>query len=203
MAVYTAAGVSGRVQRMASVPLPPTDAPPPGIGGAGLALWAYWHQLPRRELVPDRRDFDPMALRPHLPMTGLLEHEAPGLWRMRVIGTELSKRSGRKMTGTNYLDQLSERQRAAEDSRLAAALAQPCGVFGVRDVVHASRLVYRSHILRLPLRDNADRVRLLIAVSEEAKHSSAQALAGAPPVTLVDSRFVDIGGGVPDLDGAP
>lgn len=187
---------------MASIPHPPTDAPPPGIGAAGLALWAYWHQLPRRELVPDRRDFDPMALRPHLPMVGLLEHEAPGLWRMRVIGTELSKRSGRQMTGANYLDQLSERQRAAEDRRLAAALDRPCGLLGERDVVHATGLVYRSHILRLPLRDSADRVRLLIAVNEEARHSSAQAPAGAPPVTVIDSRFVDLGAGVPDNEGA-
>lgn len=182
---------------MASVPRPPTDAPPLGIGAAGLALWAYWHQLPRQDLVPDRRDFDPMALRPHLPMTGMLEHEAPGVWRMRVIGTEINRRAGRPMTGGNYLDHLPEHQRAAEDRRLAAALAQPCGLLGVRDVVHASRLVYRSHILRLPLRDNAGRLRLLIAVSEEAAHSSAQAPAGTPPVSIVDNRFIDLGAGVP------
>ena len=73
---------------------------------------------------------------------------------------------------------------------------------GQRDVVRGSGLVYRARMLRLPLRDAGGRVRLLIAASDEAPHSSAPSGAGMPAVTTIAGRFIDIGAGVPDPTAA-
>jgi hypothetical protein len=57
----------------------PQEMGPDEFGEAGGTLWAYWSSLPRRDLVPFRRDFDPMAIRRALPMVSLMENEATQL----------------------------------------------------------------------------------------------------------------------------
>ncbi|MEX1153889.1 PAS domain-containing protein [Parvibaculum sp.] len=59
--------------------------------GALCDALAYWEALRGRRRFPARAEFDPMALRRHLPVIYLLEAAPDGEFRYRVVGGMISE----------------------------------------------------------------------------------------------------------------
>jgi len=170
---------------------------PERFGAPAAALWAYWSRCRGRQLVPHRRDFDPMAIAPHLPLVSLIEREAPMVWRMRLVGTGIVNRSG-ELTGRNYVDLLLPAQRAALDRRLHALLQQPCGSFSLR-YNHRGGVRYVVRVLALPLHAADGGLRQLITTNEQLPRPELAAAPGLDALEQTESEFLDIGAGLPDL----
>ena len=175
------------------------------LGEAGEALFQYWSSLPRPGHVPDREDFNPLQLRRLLPIVSLVEHMEPGVWRIRLIGTEIRSRSGRDLTGLNFLDLLDPAGRAATARRIGAMISHPCGSWSIRLQRRRSGLEYCVRAVSLPLRDREGRVRLVIVTNEEIGPGVAigprvSAACSDDQMTLMShsaSGWIDIGAGVP------
>jgi len=63
----------------------------PHIGDGALAdALTYWEALRGKRRFPARTDFDPMALRRHLPVIYLMDAAPDGAFRYRVVGEMIS-----------------------------------------------------------------------------------------------------------------
>jgi hypothetical protein len=173
---------------------------PPDLGAAGAALWAYWWSLPRDGLVPPRAAFDPMRLARHLPIVSMTEHEAAGVWRVRLAGSGIVQRTGFSLTGVNYLDLLPAARRARQDARLGALLAQPCGALGGFRHRLQSGVGYQTRVLSLPLADAPGRVRLVVSTNEKVQLDESLPGDRMTEVVPLEGRFIDIGAGIPTFD---
>ena len=70
------------------------------------ALVSYWDARRAGRPMPARSDINPIDLEQHLPRLILAEvlHE-PLRFRLRIVGTELEDKLGRRMTGTTVTDE--------------------------------------------------------------------------------------------------
>jgi hypothetical protein len=172
------------------------------LGEPGFALWSYWSSIRAGGLVPHRKDFDPMAIVRQLPIVSLIERQAPMLWPIRLVGTEIVNRSG-ELTGRNFLDLVTLEQRAEQDRRLADLLEQPCGSISLRTNVRRVGTSYLVRTVTLPLRDADGRVRMLIATNEQIEHDVLAPKSALGQLRIAERRFLDIGAGTPtSLDPA-
>lgn len=172
------------------------------LGKPGFALWSYWSSIRNGGLVPYRRDFDPMAIVRQLPVVSLVEREAPQVWIIRLVGTEIVNRSG-ELTGRNFLDLLAPEQRADQDRRLAELLEHPCGSVSVRSNIRRAGSSYLVRTVTLPLRSNDGKTRMLIATNEEVDRDRLAPKSDLGHLRIAERRFIDIGAGKPEsLDSA-
>ena len=170
------------------------------LGPNASRLLKYWQELPQRESMPNRRDFDPMVIAPVLPFITLLERVANNEWRFRVVGTEVERRWGGKYTGQNYLTLNIVSPQAADVMlrEFTTITRWPCGSWSRRDVEFRSRRCVVIETLRLPLRTNDGIPSQIISCSEESGDRVAFATDGPRGIVeITEQRFVDIGAGAP------
>lgn len=166
------------------------------LGEAGAALWTYWTSLRGDALVPTRETFNPMAIAKYLPVVSLLEQEAPLTWRIRLVGTEIVRRSG-ELKGRNYIDLLVAEQRAREDRRLATMVTHPCGSHAIRENRRPSALGYFVRTVALPLRSADGTRNFVIATNEQINRERFGVETGLDEIRI-ERVFLDIGAGLPD-----
>lgn len=172
------------------------------LGPVARELFTAWSRLPARDFVPDRKDFDPMAIGPILPVVSIVERIGPDDWRFRLIGTEIERRWGRVITGSNITEIVSPQAVAVMRRELRQIVEWPCGSWSVRlAALHSGRRA-RIETLRLPLRAGDGHVSLILGCSGEiATRDSAPPDASREIHTIAEQRYVDIGAGCP-LHGA-
>jgi hypothetical protein len=179
------------------------------LGPVARQLLTCWATLPKRACVPDRCNFDPMAIARILPVVSLLQRVADDDWRFRIAGTEIERRWERHFTGTNYLAIDIVAPRAADMMRreFCRIVKWPCGSWSRRTVKFQSGRAAVIETLRLPLRADDGGISLIVSCSEE--FSSGIALRPDAPreiIQITQQQFLDIGAGVPDksaLDEMP
>jgi hypothetical protein len=170
------------------------------LGPNASRLLKYWQQLPQRGSIPDRRDFDPMAIVPVLPFITLLERVTDSEWRLRVIGTEVERRWRGKYTGHNYLTlDIVSAQAANVMLREFRTITQwPCGSWSRRNVEFRSGRRVAIETLRLPLRAIDGNIAQIISSSEEFGNRAGFATdRPSGIIEITEQRFVDIGAGAP------
>lgn len=168
------------------------------LGAAGATLWRYWLSLRGSEIVPERRRFDPMAVARILPLVSILEHEAPMVWRVRLTGTEIDRRSGRCVQGANFIDLVDPGLKELLDRRLAQLTAQPCGGVIIRHNARHSGRLYAVRAVLLPLRCADGRIRQVISSNEEiAPCTSPDPSDPFAMLRTLQGGFLDIGAGSP------
>jgi hypothetical protein len=165
------------------------------LGAAGKALWSYWTSLRGEALVASREDFDPMAIARHLPVVSLLEQEGPLTWRVRLVGTEITRRSG-DLKGRNYIDLLVPEQREREDRRLATMVDHPCGSHAIRENRRPSAIGYFVRTVALPLWSKDGTRKFVIATNEEINRDRFGTETGLNEIRI-ERVFLDIGAGIP------
>jgi hypothetical protein len=175
------------------------------FGSVAGVLWAAWSGLPKRDLVPDRADFNPMAIGPVLPVVSLIETENGSDWRIRLTGTEIDRRNGFSLTGREYLSLMSDEARLFYAGVFGEIVGRPCASWEIRQIVRASGGVATIEVLRVPLRAADGEVRLILSTNEEI--TPTRCLPGSDKLALPDSvqsvllprqhTFIDLGAGVP------
>lgn len=130
------------------------------LTGEAAALFRYWGGLARGQGAPTRAQIDPLTHFPRLmPTTMLLGVEREGerlRYRYRVIGSELTARAGRELTGL-YLDECFPPERIGPDLDIYRRCidGQLC-YWGSRSSVIEGRDAWETYSrIILPIRDAA------------------------------------------------
>jgi len=170
------------------------------LGPIARQLLTAWSGLPREGLVPDRQSFDPMAITHILPVISVIEREGEDKWRYRLVGTEIERRWGRVITGTNCYDSVSPPAAAVMRRELKAIVEWPCGSRSQRRVELLSGRIAAIETLRLPLRGKGGAVDQILSCSGEL--GSSTLLATPDPtreiIRIVEQEYFDIGAGCPE-----
>lgn len=161
----------------------------------------YWHSLPKDNLIPSRRDFDPGSQAAVLNTFIIHELVSPEIIKIRLVGTKHREGFGSDPTGRNYLDFVEPKRRAKASKAIYLVCEQPCGML-VRLVSKTQTgLMYMNETFALPMRDNDGAARLVYYQSnsaplEEYRDSSSDKL---EVLDIHDRTFIDIGAGVPSF----
>ncbi|HEV2300676.1 MAG TPA: PAS domain-containing protein [Stellaceae bacterium] len=168
------------------------------MGPVARRLLNAWSALPKRDLVPDRQSFDPMAIAGILPVVSLVERAGEEQWRFRLAGTELDRRWGRPLTGADYFTVVSAEAAAVVRREFAGIVEQPCGSWSIRCIEYESGRRVGMEALRLPLRARDGRLGLILSCSGDLSGRSA-GLTERPRmiVRVTRQRFIDVGAGLP------
>ena len=168
------------------------------LGPIAAELLACWSQLPAQYCVPDRKSFDPMAIARILPVISLLERTGPDEWYFRLVGTEIERRWGRKITGHDCLEIVSPEAAQIMRREFREIVEQPCGSWSRRRVELVSGRLAAIETLRLPLRVSDGTVGQILSCSGELAHMTPPGV--DPPreiIMITDQEFFDIGAGCP------
>jgi hypothetical protein len=167
-------------------------------------LFSAWSMLPRRDGVPGRADFNPMAVHQILPVVSLIERVQGGEWRMRLAGTEIERRWGRALTGLGYTDVMAPAAVTSTLCEFEAICRQPCGSWSMRHLELSSGRRIDVETLRLPLRAADGAVKLILSCSGEVTGRFVHEVDQCREIlTVIDQEFLDIGAGTPEWVCAP
>ena len=159
-------------------------------------FYDYWDSLPKVNFVPDRKDFDPVAIHRLMPYVSILEVVAPGRLVFRLLGTDLVRRMGFDATGQNYLDSFSPDARDDYLKILNTQINHPCGRRSVLKGREPSGILVRVEVLVLPMSYHATGHPLLVSCF--ANDESIGFDPSEPVIRGVeDVIWIDIGAGVP------
>ena len=160
----------------------------------------YWLSLPRTDLIPQRRDFDPAALARILNTFMIFEIVSPDHVLIRLAGTTVIEHYGREITGRNYLDFRTAEERQMVGAAMAQVARHPCGQRVVHRVKAGDGSDRMSEAFGLPMRDDdgkptllfyqIDGLRLDDFKSREERYLSE--------ITVSSLDFYDIGNGIPE-----
>jgi hypothetical protein len=166
--------------------------------------WAYWRQLPRTGLLPDRVALNPGEIRHLLPNMMVFDMADPAAVRFRLAGTEIATRYGFDPTGTDFLDLLDPATRKQSRQLLHAAVRYPFAILSALRSRYGSGLTAEIEALAIPFANGEGAVPQLVTVSLRVADTSR--LADDPDslnrVEATGFTFIDLGAGLPDgLDG--
>jgi len=169
------------------------------LGPIARDLLTAWSGLPREGLIPDRRSFDPMTIARILPVISVIERDDEDKWRYRLVGTEIERRWGRVITGTDCFEGVSPSAAAVMRRELKTVVDWPCGSRSQRRVELLSGRAAAIETLRLPLRGKDGSVDQILSCSGEL--GATPLLASADPtreiIRIVEQEYFDIGAGLP------
>jgi hypothetical protein len=115
-------------------------------------LYAYWQNLRRGRMAPDRSEIEPADIRHLLGHTFILEVVSRREYRFRLAGTRICALYGREMKGKDFAEFWTKKDRETVSTMLSAitedAAATVMGVSGTTD--HAREISMEA--LMLPLK---------------------------------------------------
>jgi hypothetical protein len=167
------------------------------LGPVARELLASWSQLPRDGCVPDRVSFDPMAIIRILPVVSVIEREGEDKWRFRLVGTEIERRWGKRLTGNECFQSLSPEAASIMRLELKCIVEWPCGSRSQRRTELVSGRVAALETLRLPLRGKDGAVSQILSCSGELGGRVAIADPTRRITRIVEQEYFDIGAGRP------
>jgi hypothetical protein len=156
----------------------------------------YWNGLPKIDLVPDRKSFNPPAIASLMPAITLLEIWSHERIDLRLIGTGVAKGMGLEPTGRNYLDIIAADAREPYLRLVEAQISQPCGRRTILKSRNASGLIARSEALTLPMFHAQSGHHMIVSYFEQIGTVGYE----KGPYEILDfekTEWIDIGAGVP------
>jgi hypothetical protein len=167
------------------------------LGPVARELLAAWSRLPKSDLVPDRKAFDPMAIARILPVVSIVERTGD-VWRFRLVGTEIERRWGRKLTGCDCIEVVSPEAAKITRHEFTEIVCWPCGSRSQRRVAFHSGRVGALETLRLPLRAADGAISLILGCSGELREQSPAVTDERREIVMItDHQYFDIGAGCP------
>lgn len=161
----------------------------------------YWYSLPKQDLIPSRKDFDPGAQAAILTTYIIHELVSPEMIRIRLVGTKHREGFGSDPTGRNYLDFVEPKRRAKASQAIYLVCERPCGMLVKLVSKTQTGLMYMNETFALPMRDNDGVARLVYYQSnsaplDEYRDASSDKL---EVLDVHDRIFIDIGAGLPSF----
>lgn len=174
-----------------------------------LAMWTYWHSLPKQNLMPHLSDYldnVPPDLQPKVVLLDLQDptggNAVPLDITVRLAGTMVTAFTG-EITGTNAERLYQGKARAMAIRAAWMAASQPCGYLVSREVRSRFGLVFQSRALILPLRTSTTGSKTVLSFNERPpiKVNDAPRAAKSDQVEAVLDypmpHWLDIGARVP------
>ncbi len=166
------------------------------------AMLAYWRRLQKEEGgIPRRSSLNPVAIRDLLPFIFLLERRAPDDLLVRLAGTALDAISPMPMTGANYLDLCPEETRPMVSDMVTAVVTHPCGHRFKREATFHNGKSHQITTLSLPMTSEDGECRYMVGVSASKTDLLPSNIEPGRyvAVKILQSEFVDLGFGIPDM----
>ena len=168
------------------------------LGPVAAELLTCWSRLPARDCVPDRKNFDPMAIARILPVISVIERAGDDEWRYRLVGTEIERRWGRPIAGHDCLEIVSPAAGRIMCREFRGIVEQPCGSWSRRRLELVSGRVASIESLRLPLRGNDGAISQILSCSGELRSPDLAGLDAPREIVMItEQEFFDIGAGCP------
>jgi hypothetical protein len=162
-------------------------------------FFAYWDSLPKVDFVPDRQDFSPSRIATLMPAVTILEVVSEDIILQRLTGTAVCRSLGFDPTGRSVADLMSPLLWPDYREMISLQLSVPCGRQNMLRSRRAN-LVDRAEVLVLPLRHARSGHWMLLSYFDEL------APVGYDPgpyeiLGYEETRWIDIGAGVPEASG--
>lgn len=178
---------------------------PAGIGelhfsNAGRELYSWWLTARGDRPMPMADDVDPRALVELLPYLRYLSWEDEERLVFRIYGSALVEASGIDLTGYDVFNWFDNAERRADQARLRALHAHPCGVVMIRDIPDRSGRVYPCEFLTLPIapgEDGKNRVIGTVVPASRMAEWNVDVVLDRT-LTLRHAAFLDVGFGTPE-----
>lgn len=158
----------------------------------------YWIGLPRDgNIVPDRKHFDPLAIRSLMPMTVMVEYDGVPEARFRYAGSRLTEMLGFDPTKKKYLDVLE--QKAVDSFRAASEplISIPCGGIFPLTVQAATGYTLKCEALDLPLYNERAGTWIILALVSVREVCDMHFTKEFRIVEIGEGEWIDIGAGTP------
>lgn len=160
-------------------------------------FFAVWHGWRGRNLLPRRRQLDPVGLGDLLPRCLLLEIRGREEITICFAGSSVRDLIGTELAGRNYLDLTTAENRPRRAALLLAEAAQPCGAVIYYWLKDGQGGVMPVEVVSVPLLSEDAQATLILAC---ATPLVAAADGVAAPDSYVEGdglHFIDIGAGIP------
>jgi hypothetical protein len=133
-----------------------------------------------------------------LPVVSVIERRGIDTWRFRLVGTEIERRWGRTITGSDCFQRVSPAAAAIMRRELKCVVEWPCGSWSRRRLELQSGRVTVVETLRLPMsaKDGASK-QILSCSGELGGNMAMLADLTRGVMTVVDQEYFDIGAGFP------
>ncbi|MEP2828152.1 PAS domain-containing protein [Parvibaculum sp.] len=158
----------------------------------------YWQSLPREKgLVPDRKHFDPLAIRQLMPMTVMVEYKSLEAATFRYAGSKLVEILGFDPTKKEYLDLLEKGAMAGFLAASEPLISVPCGgVFPVT-VQAATGYTLKCEALDLPLVNEKAGTWIVLALISVDRTAGMHREKEFKILEIGEGSWIDIGAGLP------
>lgn len=162
----------------------------------------YWQSLPKKDLIPFRRDFDPVDQGPVLSTYVSHELVSREMIRIHLAGTDVGNRYGREPTGTNYLDYIADWRKADAARSIFYTCEHPCGLLLLHNSLGQDGSGISIESFGLPMRDDDGRARWVYYQANEIDPPDYLAPERGE-IVEIEARselYIDLGAGIPELN---
>lgn len=176
------------------------DAAPGFNTSESSRFFDYWRSLPRRAAnVPDRRDFDPLAIRDLTPMMVMVEYESLERAEFRYAGSKLTEILGFDPTRKNYLDLLKAESFQSFFAASEPLISYPCGGRFPIEVQAATGYTIRCEALDLPLYNERSSTWIVMALISVVEVAGLHDEREFRILNIGEGEWIDIGAGTPNF----
>jgi hypothetical protein len=166
-----------------------------------LAFETAWRALPKRGIVPDRRDLSLHRFKYLLPDIGLLDilPGKPTRSRVCVVGERIRERIPFPVVGQDYFHYVPSHMRPTAERRLRTLVEHPCGLWQILGI-HYQRGLFKSlEVTAFPFfrEDGPPQIMILAVYSRGQVCDVPTDLALVSFDKATATSFLDIGAGRP------
>ncbi|MBA4210395.1 MAG: hypothetical protein C0454_12780 [Parvibaculum sp.] len=174
------------------------DAAPEFNTSESFRFFDYWRGLPREgTVVPDRRHFDPLAIRDLTPMMVMVEYQTLERAEFRYAGSKLTEILGFDPSRWNYLELLKEEAFQSFFAASEALIGYPCGGRFPIKVQAATGYVLQCEALDLPLYNERSASWIIMALISVVEVAGLHTEKDFRILDIGEGEWIDIGAGVP------
>lgn len=174
------------------------DAAPDFNTSESARFFDYWRSLPRDDAVaPDRRHFDPLAIRDLTPMMVMVEYQMLERAEFRYAGSKLTEILGFDPTRKNYLDLLKEEAFQSFFAASEPLISYPCGGRFPIKVQAATGYVIQCEALDLPLYNERSASWIIMALISIVDVVETHTERDFRILEIGNGEWIDIGAGTP------
>ncbi|NIJ41791.1 hypothetical protein FHS78_002081 [Parvibaculum indicum] len=160
-------------------------------------FFQYWDSLPKSGFMPDRADFDPLAIHKIMPRILMVEYFSADRVEFRMVGTGITEDIGFDPTKQSYLDRLEDSAFGAFESASDAILTTPCGGYFVITAQSAKGYIVDFDVLDLPMTNRAAQSTIIVAHLAQVRVGRMVPAGEFRIKEIRSAGWIDIGAGVP------
>ena len=153
-------------------------------------LFAYWNEIRRDRLAPERADLDPAAIRGLLGHTFLLEIDRAGRFPFRLSGTRLNALFLRELCNSSFVGLWQSCERAQISELLLAILDDTAPLLIGASAAPSGYLAVDLELLLLPLRHHGKTHERILGSLTPCQQSSWFGLIAAEALVLRSTRVL-------------